>query len=355
MACRVRYQSSCRENPRSLTESAMAFLSTWKWVLLYTVAIFLSLPFTRRFMDGLEAQDLQGLLSLSILFCLMALAALFVRFLKRKDGLPRQPGLTIGLLVLSAAFLAAMVWMTSVTIERIHFFEYGLLAFLCLLAAGRRHQGFRRFFHAGAAALAIGFLDEVVQGLLPTRYYDSRDLLLNMTASGLVLLGGVALFRYDDGADGKGAPKNATGTKGSDPRRKRLAPTPSDMIAALLLAFVALAFVWIRAVQWDPVLLSGCWERENRCGIGETIQIDPAGSIVWRDQSGAHASGTFEIAGNRLDGPQLRITVTAASGSGDCAWRVDRGRDRYYWVDERMLLFRIEPFHPFWRCESHPF
>jgi len=333
----------------------MGFLSAWKWVLLYTVAIFFSLPFTRRLMDALEARNLQGLLSFSILFCLIALAALFFRFLRRNDKDPRQPGLTIGLLVLSAVFLASMVWMTSVTIERIHFFEYGLLAFLCLHAAGRRHQGFRRFFHAGAAALTIGFLDEVIQGLLPNRYYDSRDLLLNMTASGLVLLGGFALFPGDDRVHGKDAPQNPRGTAGRNPRRDGLAPTPSDKIAVILLVLVVLAFVWIGSVQWDPVLLAGCWERENPCGVDETMQIDPAGLIVWRDQSGAHASGTFEITGNRLDGPQLRITVKAASGSGDCAWAADRGRDRYYRVDERLLLFCVEPSHPFRRCGSQPF
>ena len=355
MACPARHRDSTRGNSRSLTESAMSFLSAWKWVLLYTVAIFMSLPFTRRFMDTLEAHNLQGLLSFSILFCLIALAALFFRFLRRNDGDPRQPGLTIGLLVLSAAFVAAMVWMTSVTIERIHFFEYGLLAFLCLHAAGRRRQGLRRFFHAGAAALAIGFLDEVIQGLLPNRYYDSRDLLLNMTASGLVLLGGFALSRHHDRAEGKGARQNARSTTGLNPRQENPVSTPSDKIAAILLALVVLAFVWIRSVRWDPVLLAGCWERENPCGVGETILIDPAGSILWRDQSGAHASGTFIIAGNRLDGPQLRITVTAASGSGDCAWSADRGRDRYYRVDERRLLFCIEPSHPFRRCGSQPF
>ncbi len=307
-------------------------------------------------MDVLESRGLQGLLSLSILLGLLALVVLFFRFFKGNSRQPRRPGLTARFFVLFAAFVAAMVCMTSFTIERIHFFEYGFLAFLCLAAAGRRgRQGFRRLLHAGAAAVAIGFLDEAIQGLLPNRYYDGRDLMLNLTASGLVLLGAIALSPCTGTRGSNGAPKNATGATGSTPSRNVPAPTASDGLALLLLACVGLAFLWIRSIRFDPALLAGCWERENPCGIVETIQIEPSGSIFWHDESGGKATGTYEIGGNRLDGPLLRITVRTAAGSGDCAWASGRGRDRYYKIEEKRLLFRIEPSHPFRRCGARPF
>lgn len=351
-----RNHSHSKGLPTSLTGPAVSFLFAWKWVLLYTAAVFLSLPFTRSLMDALESRGLQGLLSFSILFGLLALVVLFFRFFKSHNEQSRKMNLTGRFWVLFAAFVAAMACMTSVTVERIHFFEYGLLAFLCFDAAGRRRRkGFRRFLHAGAAAVAVGFLDEAIQGLLPNRYYDSRDLLLNLTASGLVLLGVLALFPGTGTAGGTGAPKNASGTTGGTLSRKTLTPTASDGLALLLLAGVGLAFVWIRSIRFDPDSLAGCWERRNPCDIVEVIQIDPSGSIFWRDESGGQATGTYEIGGNRLDGPLLRITVKTSAATGDCAWAAGRGRDRYYKIDGQELLFRIEPSHPFQRCGARPF
>lgn len=356
MACMNSPRSVSESYSKSLTGPAVSFLSAWKWVLLYTAAVFLSLPFTRRLMDALESRGLQGLLSFSILFGLLALVVLFFRFFKGHNERPRKMGLTARFFFLFAAFVAAMACMTSFTVERIHFFEYGFLAFLCLDAAGRRkRRGFRRFLHAGAAAVAVGFLDEAIQGLLPNRYYDTRDLLLNLTASGLVLLAIVALSPGMGTSGGNGAPKNASGTTGRILSRKALTPTASDGLALLLLACVGVAFVWIRSIRFDPNLLAGCWERKNPCDIVEVIQIDPSGSISWRDESGGQASGTYEIGGNRLDGPLLQITVKTSAATGDCAWDAGRGRDRYYKVDGQELLFRIEPSHPFRRCGARPF
>ena len=78
--------------------------------------------------------------------------------------------------------------------ERIHFSEYGLLAFLTfrLLRHWKRSRWVYGWTLVGACL--IGFLDELVQGLLPNRVYDLRDIWMNGLASSIGLIVVVLLF-----------------------------------------------------------------------------------------------------------------------------------------------------------------
>ena len=78
--------------------------------------------------------------------------------------------------------------------ERIHFSEYGLLAFL-LFRLLRHWDGSRRVYAwTLIGACLIGFLDESFQGLLPNRVYDPRDLWLNGLAGAMGLVAVMLLF-----------------------------------------------------------------------------------------------------------------------------------------------------------------
>ncbi len=81
--------------------------------------------------------------------------------------------------------------------EKFHLLEYGLLAGVIYAALSERRAAlseptpsfFLRHLPLTAFLLtaALGFLDELLQGLLPSRYYDTRDVLLNALAGGLVI------------------------------------------------------------------------------------------------------------------------------------------------------------------------
>jgi VanZ family protein len=109
-------------------------------------------------------------------------------------------------LALSAALYSLVGSRYEVIQERIHLLQYGLVALLFLGALeARATAGARGFLDAvvtapreaaGAVALtaAAGWLDEGIQGLLPNRYYDLRDVALNALA-GVLAVGSLALLR----------------------------------------------------------------------------------------------------------------------------------------------------------------
>lgn len=73
--------------------------------------------------------------------------------------------------------------------EQIHFFEYGLVG--VFFARALRH----RLGNGGSCLLAAlvlagltGWMDEVLQGMIPNRHYDVRDIALNIVSAGLGLV-----------------------------------------------------------------------------------------------------------------------------------------------------------------------
>jgi VanZ family protein len=84
--------------------------------------------------------------------------------------------------------------------ERLHLVEYGGLALL-LRAAFTESFAVRSFGEPApnadvwtlGSATAIGWIDEAVQGALPNRQYDLRDVAFNALAAALALGAAVAL------------------------------------------------------------------------------------------------------------------------------------------------------------------
>ncbi len=72
-------------------------------------------------------------------------------------------------------------------LDRTHLFEYGVLATLLYAALRERSERTGRVrFLAGiaiGASAAIGWLDEALQGLLPDRVYELRDVGVNALAA----------------------------------------------------------------------------------------------------------------------------------------------------------------------------
>jgi VanZ family protein len=71
--------------------------------------------------------------------------------------------------------------------EKFHFIEYGLVAVLWFLSLPPAWSTPKRTATAALATLASGWLDEGMQALIPSRYYDLRDVAFNASA-GLMAL-----------------------------------------------------------------------------------------------------------------------------------------------------------------------
>ncbi len=97
--------------------------------------------------------------------------------------------------------------------ERLHLVEYGALALLVRAAVAEsvavRALGERvtsvDIWALGAVTL-IGWLDEAVQGILPNRMYDLRDVGFNAFAAALALVAAAALRAVTVGVERRREP-----------------------------------------------------------------------------------------------------------------------------------------------------
>jgi len=72
--------------------------------------------------------------------------------------------------------------------EKIHFIEYGFLACLARQAIGIDVKGPLVYIYAFLLASFLGWVDEGIQYLLPGRYYQIEDVILNSVSAALGLL-----------------------------------------------------------------------------------------------------------------------------------------------------------------------
>ncbi|MDP6342456.1 MAG: VanZ family protein [Alphaproteobacteria bacterium] len=72
--------------------------------------------------------------------------------------------------------------------EAIHFLEYGPLGVLIFRALACRIRDYSIYVAAAIVGAMVGMLDETIQWLTPKRYFDARDIGLNLLAIALVQL-----------------------------------------------------------------------------------------------------------------------------------------------------------------------
>jgi len=72
--------------------------------------------------------------------------------------------------------------------EKIHFIEYGFLAYLVIKAISLDIKKPIAYGFAFLLVSIIGWIDEGIQNILPNRYYSMDDVILNSISGALVLL-----------------------------------------------------------------------------------------------------------------------------------------------------------------------
>ncbi|HEX8617146.1 MAG TPA: VanZ family protein [Thermoanaerobaculia bacterium] len=155
---------------------------------IYLIAIYASLAGVRVVTNSLRDRGmLRG--AVAIAFALAASGAIALILRNPKLRTKRN---ALKLLAIGAVYASAIVPMQSPE-EKIHFIEYGLVALLAL--ASWPHVR-RPYITSAIFTLAAGWIDEGIQGLLPTRFYDLRDVAFNAAAGVLAL---VAIFFFRDG------------------------------------------------------------------------------------------------------------------------------------------------------------
>ena len=159
----------------------------WWLVAGWTAAIFAVIPLARKIQSGVDATVGREAFLYTVFACL-GVGVVYALALLRRSSLRIAWSQRVWL-VLSAAAYAAGAWhLRANPEEAMHFVQYGVLSLLLFRAfrPSRPDAGiYAVSFFLGAL---IGALDEVVQWLVPGRFFDFRDMAINVFAVGLMQL-----------------------------------------------------------------------------------------------------------------------------------------------------------------------
>lgn len=151
----------------------------WLWTLAVIAAIFATLGLTGSFDEVLDNDDLAAVVF--VLAMLLIAATVLAQGLRSR---PRGAEIAVALGI-AAVYLMLLLRLTMS--ERTHLIEYGVLAvFIHAALTERAHQG-RHIplpaLVAVLAATAMGAIDEAIQLAIPSRVFDSEDILFNALAA----------------------------------------------------------------------------------------------------------------------------------------------------------------------------
>lgn len=161
---------------------------------VYLLAIYSTLGVVRTVTNALRDSGFLRA-GVAVAFALAAVASLVLIF---RDGRNRTGAMLLKLAGVAAAYALVILPMGSPE-EKIHFIQYGIVALLAYVS-------WRRYWVAALFVVAAGWLDEGIQALLPTRYYDLRDVVFN-AAAGLMALTALAVCSRRDCAVGTDRPE----------------------------------------------------------------------------------------------------------------------------------------------------
>jgi hypothetical protein len=158
--------------------------------LAVVLAVYASLGLTRALTGLLRSW---GLLEIAFaLGFLLVVATILTQGLRVRPG-GAEIAVTLGV---AAAYLMVFVRI-EIPEERTHLVEYGVVAVFIYEALKERTSQDRRVpvpaLLAVLATSLIGVVDECLQGLLPSRVFDPRDILFNVLAAVMAVAASAAL------------------------------------------------------------------------------------------------------------------------------------------------------------------
>ncbi len=153
----------------------------------YVGLIYASLPFSRDVLIALSQRELIGAVITASYFGAAVLVVYHVVFdVRLTDRTAFFALVVLGLVI------GGLVLGMAIPEERLHFLQYGVMALLARRVLVRLAPA-RQYGLAVLMAAAFGLGDELIQGALPDRVYDSLDVLVNVLAAVLALAGYEAL------------------------------------------------------------------------------------------------------------------------------------------------------------------
>lgn len=159
----------------------------WLAAAAWVVVIFTAIPFVRRLREFFVGHWPAELLGFAVMGAVGAAAGAALWVLRRRTEkiLPAD-------IVWLASIAAVLIFWTWSLMEQpeeaVHFLEYGGLGVLLYRALRPKMNNPGVFVAAALIGTIVGTIDETIQWIVPDRYWDFRDLVLNGGASVLVQL-----------------------------------------------------------------------------------------------------------------------------------------------------------------------
>lgn len=156
----------------------------WLWVALCILAIFLVVPLARTIQSFVSRHWGRSLFGYTVLIAVGVafIAVIYVLCFRMKI---RSPSRLLWLSSVTALYVFFTLKLWRIPEEAIHFLEYGLLGFLLFRALSLSVRDKSIYITAFLITSLVGILDEILQWVMPGRYWDFRDVGLNALAAGL--------------------------------------------------------------------------------------------------------------------------------------------------------------------------
>lgn len=154
-------------------------------VALWIGLIFTTIPFVRTVREVFVARWPAEFIAYAVITVVLGATVSAIVFLRR-----RQPHIgRADLLWLAGVATAFVVWthhLMGQPEEAVHFLEYGILGVLLYRAFEERIPDATIYLVAMLTGLLVGTFDEIIQWLVPGRFWDLRDIILNASAVALI-------------------------------------------------------------------------------------------------------------------------------------------------------------------------
>lgn len=165
----------------------MDFTKKCRWAIVvgYTLLIYFTLPLMPPVVKFLNSVTRGNLTLLIYIGYLLVGAGLIIYILKNSKVMPLSSYFWfLGLGIIYTYCLLNL----KIPQEKIHFIEYGLLAYFVYRALKVDKSSLQTYFFTFLITGALGWIDEGIQKLLPNRVYDIRDVVMNAFSGLLAVL-----------------------------------------------------------------------------------------------------------------------------------------------------------------------
>jgi len=167
------------------TRQAEDEATSWLWAGCWLLFIYMTIPLARTIQEYVRDHGGKTLL-LVVTFGAFAVAALLLIRSVWRGQLRCQPS---GMIVLGMVFglFCTMTWNLRLNPEEsLHFVQYGVLGILLFRALRHRLSDPSVYLVAALLGILLGLCDELIQWIVPRRFFDYRDVGINAMAGLLV-------------------------------------------------------------------------------------------------------------------------------------------------------------------------